>query len=103
MQPSVPDPEMGRLMWRCRRGMKELDLLLTGYLREHWSRAGSIERAAFERILLLPDPLLAAYLMERETPADPELQSLLATLRGNAAGRVPSTGAAVPASLPPEP
>ena len=26
------DAEQGRLAWRCRRGMKELDLLLTGYL-----------------------------------------------------------------------
>ena len=28
----------GRLAWRCRRGMKELDLLLPRYLEERWAR-----------------------------------------------------------------
>ncbi len=102
-QPPAPDPEMGRLIWRCRRGMKELDLLLTGYLRECWSLAGAAERAAFERILELPDPQLAAYLMEREAPDDPDLQSLLAVLRGRVAGRLPPAAAALSASLPLQP
>ena len=87
MQTAGPpqDSELGRLAWRCRRGMKELDLLLRRYLTHHWPQADPAERAAFERILELPDPLLAAYLMDRETPADPHLQSLLAVLRDQAA------------------
>jgi antitoxin CptB len=101
-QPPAPDPAMGRLIWRCRRGMKELDLLLAGYLREHWTQAGPAERATFERILELPDPLLAAYLMEREAPPDQDLRSLLAVLRGRAAGRLPAADATVPASVPPQ-
>jgi antitoxin CptB len=75
----------GRLAWRCRRGMKELDLLLTSYLRDRWALASPREKAAFERILELPDPLLAAYLMQHEIPADPDLENLLAILRGQAA------------------
>jgi antitoxin CptB len=75
----------GRLTWRCRRGMKELDLLLTGYLRDRWPKASAREKAAFERILELPDPLLAAYLLQHEIPADPDLENLLAILRGQAA------------------
>lgn len=89
---------MGRLNWRCRRGMKELDLLLTGYLRDQWAQAGAAEKAAFERILELPDPLLAAYLMEREAPSDPDLQSLLAVLRKRVAGRLPPSIAPAGAS-----
>ena len=45
MEPLAPDPEMGRLIWRCRRGMKELDLLLTGYLRDSWARATAADAA----------------------------------------------------------
>ncbi len=93
-QAPAPDPEMGRLVWRCRRGMKELDLLLTGYLRERWAQAGPAERTAFEHILELPDPLLAAYLMERDAPSDPDLQSLLAVLRGRAADGLPASATA---------
>jgi antitoxin CptB len=67
----------GRLVWRCRRGMKELDLVLMRYLRERWPAAGDDERAQFERVLELPDPQLAAYLMGRETAPDPRMQALL--------------------------
>jgi antitoxin CptB len=94
MEPSV-NADLGRLTWRCRRGMKELDLLLTGYLRDCWPRATPAERAAFERILELPDPLLAAYLTKRETPADTTLDGLLAVLRGR--GAQSQSAAAAPA------
>ena len=30
--------ELGRLRWRCRRGMKELDVLLTRYVEEQLRR-----------------------------------------------------------------
>lgn len=95
--------EMGRLLWRCRRGMKELDLLLSGYVADRWAAAGPAERATFERILELPDPLLAAYLMERDVPSDPPMQHLLAILRGRAAARLASAAAAAPASGLPQP
>jgi antitoxin CptB len=93
----------GQLRWRCRRGMKELDLLLSGYLVERWSGASTVERAAFERILELPDPLLAAYLMEREVPSDPALFDLLAILRGHAAARLATAATAAAASGLPQP
>jgi antitoxin CptB len=80
--------------------MKELDLLLTAYLREHWEQADPAERAAFGRILELPDPLLAAYLMQRDVPADPDIQSLLAILRSSVAGRLAATAAAASAPRP---
>jgi antitoxin CptB len=95
------DAEQGRLAWRCRRGMKELDLLLTDYLGNRWRQAAPRERAAFERILELPDPLLAAYLMERETPPDADLENLLAILRGQTAGRLSGAASASTSSRGP--
>ena len=103
MEGVPPGAEQGRLAWRCRRGMKELDLVLAGYLRDHWPAAPAPERAVFARILELPDPLLAAYLMEREIPADPDLQRVLAILRGCAAVRLPEASGPMPASLPLQP
>ena len=73
--------EEGRLAWRCRRGMKELDLVLMRYLRERWSAASDAEKASFERILDLPDPMLAAYLTGRERSPDFEVQGLLDQMR----------------------
>jgi antitoxin CptB len=71
----------GRLLWRCRRGMKELDLILERYAREGLSGASRAERAAFERFLGLPDPLLAGCLLGAERLSDPALQALATRIR----------------------
>jgi antitoxin CptB len=59
-----------KLEWRCRRGMKELDILLTRYLRRHFEQASAAERAAFAEFLELPDPEIAGYLLAGHEPAD---------------------------------
>ena len=57
-----------QLRWQCRRGMRELDELLTAYLEHRYDAAGADEKAAFCRLLSLADPVLISYLMQRETP-----------------------------------
>lgn len=57
-----------QLRWQCRRGMRELDELLTGYLERRYDRADAAEKAAFQRLLALADPELMGYLMQREQP-----------------------------------
>jgi antitoxin CptB len=64
--------KLAQLRWRCRRGMRELDVLLERYLQERYPSAAAAEQQAFEALLDLPDPQLFAYLMRRESPADPE-------------------------------
>ena len=73
--------QTGRLLWRCRRGMKELDVILERYAREGLAGAPEAEWGAFERLLGLPDPLLAGYFLGDERPADPELRSIAARIR----------------------
>ncbi|HJY36610.1 MAG TPA: succinate dehydrogenase assembly factor 2 [Steroidobacteraceae bacterium] len=58
------------LRWRCRRGMRELDVLLERYLRERYPSAPAAEQQAFEALLDLPDPELLAFVMQRQVPAD---------------------------------
>jgi antitoxin CptB len=64
------DEERRKLMWRCRRGMKELDLLLVRYLRRDYEAAPSDERFAFVEFLELPDPDIARYLIAGDVPDD---------------------------------
>jgi antitoxin CptB len=71
-----------RLRWQCRRGMRELDVMLTRYLMDDYPRASERQKAAFEALLALSDPELVAYLLKGERAADPDLEELLATLRG---------------------
>ena len=63
--------------------MKELDLLLLRYLREHLPSAANEERAAFVEFLELPDPDIARYLIAGDVPPDPHQAALCRKLRTN--------------------
>jgi antitoxin CptB len=62
--------EEGRLRWRCRRGMKELDILLTRYMDERYGSAPPDERDAFRSLLETQDPVIYAYCLGQEPPPE---------------------------------
>jgi antitoxin CptB len=61
--------------------MKELDDLLIAYLEHEYEGSASAERAAFERLLDLPDPEIFGYLVGRDRPADAALSHVVARIR----------------------
>ena len=71
------DPELNRLRWRCRRGMKELDQLLVRYIDRCHAGADAADRAAFEALLACEDDQLWRWFLGRDTPTDPELQRIV--------------------------
>jgi antitoxin CptB len=74
----TPDPqELGKLRWRCRRGMRELDVLLARYLDEQYATASPLDREAFRQLLDSQDPLIYAYFLGRETPPNAVLSTLI--------------------------
>ena len=73
--------DLGRLRWRCRRGMKELDVLLRRYVDERFAAAPAAEQQAFERLLDVQDPLIYAYCLG-QAPAPPDLKSLIERITG---------------------
>lgn len=78
----IEDPELRRLRWRCRRGMRELDQLMLRYLDGRWPQADEAERAVFLRLLDSEDDKLWRWFMGRETPADAELASIVQRIIG---------------------
>ena len=80
------DVEARRLRWRCRRGMRELDLLLIRFVDEVFETLPADDQRRFSGLLALPDPDLHAYLVGRHPPQDPDLERLLGRIR--AAGPV---------------
>ncbi|MBV8783712.1 MAG: succinate dehydrogenase assembly factor 2 [Gammaproteobacteria bacterium] len=73
--------ELRRTLWRCRRGMRELDVLLERFARGALPAAGVRERAHFEALLGLPDPVLAGYFLGGEVPGDAGLAALVLRIR----------------------
>ena len=78
---SAADTALGTLRWRCRRGMKELDVLLERFAQRALAQASPAECRLFAEVLELPDPLLADYLIGGETPAEPHLAHAIARMR----------------------
>jgi antitoxin CptB len=74
--------DAGRLRWRCRRGMKELDILLTRYLDERYGAAPAGEQEAFRHLLESQDPLIFAYCLGSERPPE-HLANLIERITAN--------------------
>ncbi len=85
--PPTQIPELGRLRWRCRRGMRELDELLGRYLEGSYPGASPGARQAFRELLEAPDPLIYAYCMGQVRPPTPDLAALIERITSGAAGR----------------
>ncbi len=66
-----------RLRWRCRRGMRELDVLMLRYLDHRWPHADAVERGQFERLLETEDDRLWRWMMRREVATDQDLAALV--------------------------
>jgi len=77
----LTDRETARLRWRCRRGMRELDVMLTRYLDRVWPTASSAERAAFEQLIEMQDPELFGYLVGRTVPAEESQLAVINCIR----------------------
>jgi len=71
------DPEARALLWRCRRGMKELDVLLGRYAAAALPHAEPAERRLLAQLLDRPDPELAGYFLGGEVPPEPEIAALV--------------------------
>jgi antitoxin CptB len=79
--------EMGKLRWRCRRGLKELDVLLTRYLDEQFAQASEGDQHAFRRLLEAQDPVIYAYCLGQEVPQAADLAALIKRITATPAGR----------------
>lgn len=73
--------DISRLRWLCRRGMKELDVMLERYLAYRWPEAPATERKAFARLLECQDPELWDWLTGRGTPAEKDLADVVSRIR----------------------
>ena len=60
--------ELGRLRWRCRRGMRELDVLLERYVDMQFSESSAVDQELFRQLLETQDTVIYAYCLGQETP-----------------------------------
>ena len=73
--------ELSRLRWLCRRGMKELDVVMTGYLENHYLQASQADQESFRLLLDMQDPDLFALLVGRDSSNDPNIVKMVLFLK----------------------
>ena len=70
-----------RLQWRARRGLLELDVLLSRFIDQCYTRMSSTERQQLQRLLALADAELWSLVNGERQPPDRELAALVAAIR----------------------
>lgn len=66
-----------RIHWACRRGMKELDILIMPFFENEYDKLCSSDQQAFVRLLDYQDPQLFSWLMNQGQPEDEELVRII--------------------------
>ena len=73
--------EHGRLRWRCRRGLLELDLVFSRFLESRFDKLTPVQREALDRLLDMPDNDLLDVVMGRAETSDPACAEIVGFLR----------------------
>ena len=76
-----PEPTLAELRWRSRRGTRELDLILLGFLSAGFENLTPQDRRAYATLLDASDPDLMSWLLGQAIPDDPEIGRLVQAIR----------------------
>lgn len=75
-----PQNEKSRLLWACRRGMLELDVLFRPFVEEAYDDLKPEQQLVFKRLLTCDDPDLFAWFMGHQVCEDPELANMVSII-----------------------
>ncbi|TVQ75139.1 MAG: succinate dehydrogenase assembly factor 2 [Chromatiaceae bacterium] len=73
--------ELSRLRWRCRRGTKELDLMLEGFVLAQGEALSAEDLARFEQVLDQQDDDLQRWLLYGEPVEVEEIRDMVSRVR----------------------
>ena len=58
------------IIWKCRRGTKELDMLMNGFFENYYHSASNTHKEAFVKLLSLEDPTIYDLLLNKISSKD---------------------------------
>lgn len=70
-----------KVVYRARRGLKEIDVYFDPYVRLHYLQADAAEKALFAQLVEQEDPDLLDWFMEVSSPPTPELAAFIQKLK----------------------
>ena len=73
--------EKSLILWRCRRGTKEMDLLLQHFVAEHYDHLTPAEQTAFRCLLDQADPDIMDWVTGKAEPPTAVIKHLIDIMR----------------------
>ena len=70
-----------KVVYRARRGLKEIDVYFDPYVKNHYLQANAHEKALFAELVEQEDPDLLDWFMEVSEPPRDELKALIVKLK----------------------
>jgi antitoxin CptB len=66
-----------RLQWQCRRGIKEVEVLLVPFFDTHYAALAPADQALFEKLLEQHDVEMFEWFTHRSLPQQPDLARIV--------------------------
>jgi antitoxin CptB len=75
-----------KLLWRCHRGMLELDIILQSFLNHHFDALSEEDKRDFIELIEIEDVTLYAWLLGQERPDESRYQAMIDCINSKSLG-----------------
>ncbi len=72
-----------RILWRCRRGIKEMDIVLQDFIKNSYDELNNENKSAFSKLLEEQDLDILNWVLGKEKPEDKTLIEIIKKIRSS--------------------
>ncbi len=73
--------DKSRLLWRCRRGIREMDILFQEFIEQHYDALSAEERKALDKLLDEADLDILNWIMGKDKAESDELNHIVGLIQ----------------------
>ena len=72
-----------RILWRCRRGIKEMDIVLQDFIKNSYDELNNENKSAFSKLLEEQDLDILNWVLGKDKPDDKTLIEIIKKIRSS--------------------
>ena len=72
-----------RILWRCRRGIKEMDIVLQDFIKNSYDELNNENKSAFSKLLEEQDLDILNWVLGKDKPEDKTLIEIIKKIRSS--------------------
>jgi len=75
------EKERSRLLWRCRRGIREMDIVLQTFLNQSYDTLSDADKNSFAQLLDEADLEILNWIMGKDDPENDGIKNIITLIR----------------------